>query len=46
MTLQQLRDQAAKRGDTTEAQRLDRLVQRMDEQRQAYGRAQRGEPQP
>ena len=45
MTLEHLRDQAAKRGDTAEADRLDRLMQRLDDQRRAYGRAQRGDDQ-
>lgn len=43
MTLEKLRDAAAKRGDAKEVARLERLMQQMDDYRQSYGRAQRGE---
>jgi hypothetical protein len=43
MSLEQQRFNAQKWGDTAEAARLDRLMARLDSQRMAYGKAQRGE---
>ena len=40
-TLEQLYDQAIRNGEAEEAARLLRLMERLDEQRAAYGLAQR-----
>jgi hypothetical protein len=43
MTLEQLRQNAYILGDHVEVKRLERLMARLDSQRQAYGRSQRCE---
>ena len=42
-TIDALRIAAEKRGDTHEAARLTRLMERLDEQKAAYGRQHRGQ---
>jgi RNA polymerase-interacting CarD/CdnL/TRCF family regulator len=41
-TLEQQYSEALKRGDHNEAARLARLMERLDEQRRAFGKDQRG----
>lgn len=43
MSLEQLRFDAYKNGNDEEVKRLDRLIERLEDQKRSYGKAMRGE---